>query len=94
MRAALVLVPLIAVSSLAIAADPKAKPSNRSIKEEPPPTAFATASAQAASIRKQREAVAKQQVVLGIPPPENPFFVLPGTLNPTADNPFFILSER
>ncbi len=87
MTAALSLVLLFAVG-IAATADQPAKP-----KDAPPP-AFATASAQAASIRKQREAVAKQQAVLGIPPPENTFFVLPSALNPPADRPFFIMSER
>lgn len=79
---------LIGVSSLAGAEKP-AKP-----KEPEAPAAFAMASAQAASVRKQREAIVKQQVVLGIPPPENAFFVLPSALNALADNSFFILSER
>ncbi|MDQ6698611.1 MAG: hypothetical protein M3Z36_00315 [Acidobacteriota bacterium] len=87
MRVVLPLILLIAVSSLA-AVDKLPKP------KDPAPTAFATASAQAASIGKQREAIAKQQAVLGIPPPENAFFVLPSALNPPADSPFFILSER
>lgn len=86
-RAAICLLLPLIVGNLATADQP-AKP------KEPPPAAFATASAQAASIGKQREAIAKQQTVLGIPPPENTFFVLPSALNPPADSPFFIMSER
>ena len=87
MRAGIALIFLIGEIGLT-GADQPAKP------KEPPLAAFATASAQAASIRKQQEAVAKQQAVLGIPPPENSFFVLPGPWNGPADNSFFILSER
>ncbi len=95
MRAAIVLVLLVGSGGVAVAADPKAKSREQPPKPtEPEPTAFAVASAQAASIRKQREAIARQQAVLGIPPAENSFFVLPSALNKTADDSFFILSER
>ncbi|MDQ6704707.1 MAG: hypothetical protein M3Z85_01950 [Acidobacteriota bacterium] len=73
------------------------KPKAKIVKSEAAPErpeAFARASAQAASLQKQREAIEKQRLALGAPKSENPFFLLPSSFTTPADSSFFILSER